>query len=547
MNRRNIRGKEAQHTVQTFGYLIRKAVSSCLLFVLLTLPLAPTFANEIPVGETDQNITTVSETESTSTQEEEVFVEEQATEEDVILNEEVLPEDGDVTEEVTEPTLEDSIDSDTTEPSSDVDPEGEESTTAPEVVPEEESGDTEETVSEEVIEDNFESDDNSAEDEENDQGESENVEEVVSEEVLPEEHTVVVSSVTNDDNRYSFSKNECTVVGDGSYYCANTSEVPQVKNTNRIFAATDRQGDKEIFVEHDGEIAPLTDNEVDDDSPYYDDAEEAVVWHRLIEGRYQIMLYTFDSKEETQLTHDSYNNMEPSMHEDTVVWQAWVGNNWEIMLLEDDVLTQLTENTEPDIAPSVNGDYVVWQAQEQGVWYAKVYDRSTDTIETIENAEGLSIENARFVLVYDTKHENGDIETQGYDLKNKRIIPLAATPAPTPEELPEPDETGEKRALIQNASQIKPKADDDAQGGGPVGDGPEPIPPTGNVSDLVVGTTTDSDNAQDPVQATSTEHIPELIIGSATTTPQIPTHIEDLVIEPMSSSTDPQEGVAEEV
>lgn len=538
MNRRHTRGKKALHKVHTFGYLLQKAVSLCLLFVLLALPLAPTFANEIEES--------VVQEEPIPSEEVEVSLPEP---EDVLESEEQLVPDSDSAEIITEDTVPTEVES----PEPTPEPVSEDSTATEESEmpledPEEEisteNPDTDLQTPESDTDD--EGIDNSEDDTEEEESDSE---EVISEEVVPEEHTVVVGTVTNDENRYSFSKQECTVVGDGSYYCAKTSEAPQAINTDRIFAATDRQGDKEIFIEHNGEIAPLTENQVDDDAPYYDDMEESVVWHRLLEGRYQIMSYSFDSKEETQLTHDSYNNMEPSRYGEAVVWQAWVGNNWEIMMFEDGARTQLTENMEPDIAPSINGDYIVWQAQEGGVWYAKVYDRSTGNIETIENAEGLSIENARFVLVYDTKHENGDIETQGYDLKNKRIIPLSATPASAPEELPEPDETGEKRALIQNPAQVKPKADDEnISSGGPTPDGPDsdPVPGTGGISDVVVSTTTDAVIGQQPVQATSTEHIPELIIESSTTTPQIPTHIEDLVIEPFSTSSDPQADIAEE-
>lgn len=545
MNRRNTRGKEAPHKVRTFGYLLQKAVSLCLLFILLALPLAPTFANETEVPVVTEEVVVSDETELSPSLTSEVLETEEQLSPDLdsseVPVEDVISEDSGLPQPDSEPVSE---------------TEDQESVIESETLPETPLEDTEDEIITEGPTGDFEtsepdSDDEIADDteDENDNGEeTTDSEEVVAEEIVPEEHTVVVGTVTNDENRYSFSKQECTVVGDGSYYCAKTNETPQAINSDRIFAATDRQGDKEIFIEHDGEIAPLTENEVDDDAPYYDDVEESVVWHRLLEGRYQIMSYSFDSKKETQLTHDSYNNMEPSRYGDAVVWQAWVGNNWEIMLLEDETLTQLTENTEPDIAPSVNGGYIVWQAQERGVWYAKVYDRATGDIETIENAGGLSIENARFVLVYDTKHENGDIETQGYDLKNKRIIPLSATPASAPEQLPEPDETGEKRALIQVPSQVKPKADDENLGsGGPSPDGPEPVPEPEGISDVVVGTTTDATAGQGPVSATSTEHIPELIIGSsATATSQIPTHIEDLVIEPFSTSSDPQGDIAEE-
>ena len=73
----------------------------------------------------------------------------------------------------------------------------------------------------------------------------------------------------------------------------------------------------------------------------------------------------------------------------------------------------------------------------------------------ISGNEGGSIVNPRFVLVYDTKFENGDIVTQGFDPATGLSSIIAAMPASDPVDIPDVDTTGEIRALIQNKSTQK--------------------------------------------------------------------------------------------
>ncbi len=193
----------------------------------------------------------------------------------------------------------------------------------------------------------------------------------------------------------------------------------------------------------------------------------------------------------------------------------------------------LTDNTTHDIAPSINGTHIVWQSFENEAWRMKVYDIRTGLIDTIEDTGGGSIENPRFVLVYDAKMETGDIETRGYDLKSGEVLDLASRPTPVPEEIPDPDQTGEKRALVAPSTQPKQKTDSDENDD----IGTTTISGTGNPDDgdLVIpaldeGTDTlNSDTASSTIQDTSDVVIPSFDTG--TSTPSIE-HIEDLVVEP---------------
>lgn len=347
-----------------------------------------------------------------------------------------------------------------------------------------------------------------------------------------------VSMAAIDDNHYLFSKDACIAMGDGTFYCQRVEEKPVVLDTDRVFAAPDSDGDKEIFVEREGELTQISYNLFEDDAPYFDELSNTIVWHRLIDGRYQIIAYSIEDDQETQLTHDHYNNMEPSRFDDVTVWQGWVGNDWEVMMAEEDVVTMLTDNTDPDIVPRITGDYIMWQSFEGNAWRVKVYDRRTGEIETIADANGASLDNPRFVLVYDTKHENGDVETKGYDLRSGQVVPLSATPAPTPKDLPDPEQTGEDRAFVQTPVSVKTKSvTGDANGEGePDTDTDQDTSTTSPAFDVIV--TPYIDDSLSTSTSTSTDDVVSPVVTEATT-PSTTPHISDLIITPFVEEIEP--------
>ncbi len=363
--------------------------------------------------------------------------------------------------------------------------------------------------------------------------------------VEPELHTVNL-----EESSYTFGLDDCARVADGSFYCTPESEARGV-TADRVFSAPDADGDNEIFIEKSGELLQLTHNLLDDAAPYYDERSNTIVFHRLVEARYQIFSLDLNTLEETQLTQDSYNNMQPSRYGDLIVWQGWVGNDWEILTSEDSEITMLTDNVTHDIGPRINGEYVIWQAEEIDGWKVRIFNTLTGETESIDDADGASIENPRLVLVYDAKHENGDIETRGYDLDTGKKVALAAQAPILPEELPDPDQTGEERALISAVTQLKPKTDDEDAGE------PEALPldPMDDVAsstnslvippfDEVVETGTSTPELSDD----SISDIPDIVIPTVdaiTEEPPVP----DLVIPEFVPSEEPvldsQDEVAE--
>ena len=398
--------QNTHRTMRGFEYLVYSVFASVLLLVLILLPLAPVFANETeqPSEVAVEPVAPIPET----TEQSEPAIPEVPTEEEVLIP---TTSDIDATSENEEPTDEVSVGSD-------------ESEIAPEVEA------TEATSTEES--DDVLDDETSSEDETSDQATSTTetsttteIEEISEEPIVvpdtpPEEElteeasttepevvvvatttesSVSVNTLTNDNNIFSFSKSECVGVGDGSFYCTNATTSPLVAGMDRVFSAPDSDGDKEIYIEKGGVLTQITSNQLDDDAPHYDESSNSIVWHRLVNERYQIISYDVAEALEEQITNDRYNNMEPSRYGDITVWQGWVGNDWEIMLMEGDDISMITDNTTGDVSPRINGNYIIWQAFEDTAWRVKVYDRDTKEIDTIADADGASVDNPRLEIV----------------------------------------------------------------------------------------------------------------------------------------------------
>ena len=142
------------------------------------------------------------------------------------------------------------------------------------------------------------------------------VEEIVIEEQESTEHVIVATTTepdmqsatatvpvqvqptafAQDLNLKSFPKEACITTGDGMFYCKEPTDAAGILGSDRVFSAPDNEGDKEIFVERDGEVTQISFNQYDDASPRFDEISNTLVWHRLIEGRYQIIRYDIETE-----------------------------------------------------------------------------------------------------------------------------------------------------------------------------------------------------------------------------------------------------------
>jgi hypothetical protein len=334
------------------------------------------------------------------------------------------------------------------------------------------------------------------------------------------------------DTHFSFNKNECIRVEDGSFYCQEQDGETVLEDS--LMAAPDSDGDLEIYLVRDGERYQVTHNEVDDASPYYDELSNTIVWHRLLNDRYQIISYDIESGEEEQLTQTTVNNMEPARHGGYTVWQRWVENNWEVILFNGETETQITDSARHDIAPHIRGPLVIWNSQSNdGSQELKTFDIQSRTQTTIADSEGVSVSNPRMVVMYEAMYENGDTVTKGFDLVSGKIVPLQALPKQLPEELPNSEPTEETRALIQSKPEPKATVVSNVQPSG--GNGTSTVSATSSVTNAQTATSTTADSLTLDLRAMSTPELVEHLTKSDRASSTIP----DVVIEKQpATSTD---------
>jgi hypothetical protein len=342
---------------------------------------------------------------------------------------------------------------------------------------------------------------------------------------------VAVSTVQSDQS-IAFNKNECTEVADGSFYCQKLSLENQPADA--LFAAPDKTGDLEIYVVQDGVERKLTDNQWEDASPYYDSRSKTIVWHRLINDRYQIISYDIETGTETQLTDTRVNNMEPARNGEYVVWQRWVTNNWEIVLFDGEQELQLTDSLRHDIAPHILGDMIIWNVRSSdGTQSLMTYEISSQTYNHITDTEGVSVTNPRMLVMYEAQYQNGDTIMKGFDLATGEIIPIEHLPRQLPPVIPDPDATGEIRALPNNPNQ---EDDQETTATEPEVSGP---PPTG------VGTTISATSTATTIDALSLDL--RSTGGAAATTTDLVVEqaaIPDVVIPPFSATSSAATGTS---
>ncbi len=265
-----------------------------------------------------------------------------------------------------------------------------------------------------------------------------------------EDETVVYeaeNTVFNSDYKYMFSDKECVIVKSGEYYCVSSkNENGEEKTAGEdsygkasVVAEVDSAGDKEIYLLEDGRKKKITDNFVTDDMPYYDEGRGVVVWQSEEAGRFQIMAYDKTTGITTRLTNFNFNNTNPHMDNNIAVWQGWNGDDWDVFYYDfsspEKGARVITDNSYNDMFPKANRFLIVWQANINGVWRVFMHNLETGETEDISGGGG-SFESPRFVVMMDSRKENGDIERYTYDVSTGETESVATVPDKKTSEVP---------------------------------------------------------------------------------------------------------------
>jgi beta propeller repeat protein len=239
-----------------------------------------------------------------------------------------------------------------------------------------------------------------------------------------------VPIVQDAESKYVFGDGDCTVVAEGEFYCVATGPIRQPSGDPRVYAEKDREGDKEIFYFDGVDVARITNNGYDDFAPVFDEETKRIVWQAMVSDRLQIMVHELETNITRQITTSRHNSSNPDIAGDIVVWQEWIGTNWEVMQTNVNTdgapfeIEQLTDNAVHDMFPQIYEGLVTWQREKGDSWEVVLFDESTEKTRTLEKDENTKYDNPRFVLLFDSTHDNGDVETIGYDLETGDMMEL---------------------------------------------------------------------------------------------------------------------------
>ncbi len=275
------------------------------------------------------------------------------------------------------------------------------------------------------------------------------------------EEAIVVPVVNDPSNKYTFGEGDCTLVAEGEFYCVAPTTARHANADPRVYAEKDREGDREIYYFDGAEVVRITNNGYDDFAPVFDNDSRRIVWQANVFDRTQIMVHDLTEKTTRQITTGKQNSSNPDIHGDLVVWQEWVDTNWEVMMADVDTageytIERLTDNAVHDMFPQLFDGMVTWQHEQGNSWEVIVHDLKTGKEHALQKDEDTKYENPRFVLLFDSKHENGDVETIGYDLDTGEMMELGTKANPEPivpaspkEEIPDVPLTASSSTLLK--------------------------------------------------------------------------------------------------
>ncbi len=264
-------------------------------------------------------------------------------------------------------------------------------------------------------------------------------------------------------SKYVFGEGDCTVVADGEFYCVSTDADRLATGDPRVYAEKDREGDREIFYFDGVEVKRITNNAYDDFAPVFEEEQMRVVWQAMLNDRLQIMVHDIMTNTTRQITTSRQNSSNPDIEGDLVVWQEWIETNWEIMMTDVDnngaefEIERITDNAIHDMFPQAYDGLVTWQREKSDSWEVLVYDLRTGKQTVLEKNEDTKYENPRFVLLFDSKHDNGDVETIGYDLDTGEMMELGTRPRPLPVDPVTPDDETQEALPREAASSTQLK------------------------------------------------------------------------------------------
>src|SRR3989344_1745276 len=114
-----------------------------------------------------------------------------------------------------------------------------------------------------------------------------------------------------------------------------------------------------------------------------------VVWQALVGNYWQIYLHDLEQSTTTILNEFASHQISPDVYGNYVVWADNVGGDWDIYLrdLNDGTQSLIISETQNQYSPRIYGDYIVYIDDASGTKDVYLYKISTEEITLIDGSD----------------------------------------------------------------------------------------------------------------------------------------------------------------
>jgi beta propeller repeat protein len=182
----------------------------------------------------------------------------------------------------------------------------------------------------------------------------------------------------------------------------NTDQLAQYLQTNSLDPAVESvEGYQQIYYRYNGQKVFLTGANYSHIKPVA--SGEYVAWEGLNSGAGQIYIYNVLTDALTQVTSAS-TNQNPAIYQNTVAWESWQDNSWQIFYYDGFSVKQISADGVPSVRPSIQGHQIIYAEQFSDGWASLSYDLTTGQYTVIKTGDEASTAYPHFAA-------NGSIKT----------------------------------------------------------------------------------------------------------------------------------------
>jgi hypothetical protein len=181
------------------------------------------------------------------------------------------------------------------------------------------------------------------------------------------------------------------------------TQLQQYLQHNQLGVYVDIANDyPQIFYPYNGQTVQLSDENYPHLHPMA--SGQYVAWQGVVDSQSQIFLYDVLSDSLLQLSSTG-SNEGLYVYDNTVVWQSWDGQYWQIYYYDGTQVQQITSDQASSVRASIDGHQIIY-AEQVGTddWKAQSYDISTGQTSTIS-------EGSTAATAYPHFNDDGSVST----------------------------------------------------------------------------------------------------------------------------------------